>query len=140
MTVIQNLSLPFTLSIDPPPEEFRARAALLATEAGIAETAWLRPVGELDAAGRLRIRLARALALDPEVLLLEHASAGLPRNVVQETGAHIRTVAERRGCALLAAGADAEFAGAVARRVLVLDPPTGRLSEKGGPWSFFRRG
>ena len=32
---------------------------------------------ELDAAGRLRVRFGRAIALDPAVLLLEHASASV---------------------------------------------------------------
>jgi len=33
-------------------------------------------VSELDAVGRVRIRAARALALNPKVLLLEHATPG----------------------------------------------------------------
>ena len=142
LTVIQNLSIPFTLDIEPPSEETRARAALLAAEVGIPEAEWSRPVGEADAAGRLRIRLARALALDPAVLLLEHASAGLPRDGIAAVGARIRDVASSRGCALLAVGADEDFASSTAFRVLRLDPATGRLSdvaEKRGRWSFFRR-
>jgi len=142
LTVTQNLAIPYTLDIDPPPDEIQARAALLAREAGIPEAEWSRPVGDCDASQRLRIRLARALALDPAVLLLEHASADLPRDVVPSLGAHIREVASQRGCALLSVGADAEFASAVASRVLQLDQATGQLSElsgKAGRWSFFRR-
>jgi ABC-type methionine transport system ATPase subunit len=138
-SVLQNLSMPFTLSIDPPSDEIRQRAIGLAVEAGIPEDDWARPVGDLDAAGRLRIRLARAVALEPEVLLLEHASAELPRGVVASIGARIQQIAGRRGCAVLSVGADPEFASAVATRVLVLDPATGRLSEQGRKWSFFRR-
>jgi branched-chain amino acid transport system ATP-binding protein len=142
MTVMQNLSIPFTLDIDPPPEDIRARAASLAAESGIPEAEWSRAVGEADAVGRFRIRLARALALDPAVLLLEHASADLPRDAVTAAGALVRTIASNRGCAVLAVGADAEFASAAATRVLQLDPATGRLSEvsERGRWSFFRRG
>lgn len=142
LTVIQNLSIPFTLDIDPPPEEIQTRAALLAREAGIPEVEWSRPVGDCDAAQRLRIRLARALALDPAVLLLEHASADLPRALVASLGTHVREIASNRSCALLSVGADAEFASAVASRVLRLDQATGGLSEvseKAGRWSFFRR-
>jgi len=141
MTVTQNLSIPFTLDIDPPPPEIQARAALLATEAGIPEGEWSRPAGEVDASGQLRIRLARALALDPALLLLEHASAGLPREAVAGLGAQIRQIASNRACALLAVGADTDFAMAAAARILRLDPATGRLSEvpeKRRRWSFLR--
>src|SRR5206468_8505523 len=71
LTVIQNLAMPFTLEIDPPADDIRDRAVALAAEVGLAEAAWSRPVGDLDAAARARIQLARALALDPAVLLLE---------------------------------------------------------------------
>jgi ABC-type lipoprotein export system ATPase subunit len=132
LSVIQNLSMPFTLSIEPPPDDVRERAVALAREVGLEEPDWPRPVGALDAAGRLRIRVARALALDPGVLLLEHASAGLPADLVKTIGSHIRQIASRRGCALVALTADKEFAAAVAARVLTLEPATGRLTGRRG--------
>jgi ABC-type polar amino acid transport system ATPase subunit len=93
-------------------------------------------VREVDATIRARVRVARALALDPAVLLVEHVSAGVPRGDVAALGASIRRVAERRGAAVIAATADLEFARAVARRVLTLDPATGTLSE---PRRWLRR-
>src|SRR5205085_10561960 len=77
LSVIQNLALPFTLEIEPPPDDIRARAEALAREVGLAEPSWSRRVGELDAVERARVRLARALALDPAALLLEHVSAAV---------------------------------------------------------------
>jgi ABC-type transporter Mla maintaining outer membrane lipid asymmetry ATPase subunit MlaF len=140
LTVAQNLSMPFTLEIDPPPENVQRSAASLAAEAGLSDVDRTRLVSEFDAAGRLRIRLARALALDPEVLLVEHASAGLPADAAAEIGRDIRQVASRRQCALIAVTADTAFAKAVATRVLTLDPGTGRLSEGRRNWSLFQRG
>ena len=140
LSVIQNLAIPFTLDIDPPPDDVRERAILLAREVGLREADWLRSVSELDAAGRIRIRLARALALDPDVLLLEHANAGLPADAGAALGADIRRIASRRGCALVALTAAPQFAAAVAPRVLTLDPASGRLSEPRRNWSLFRRG
>ena len=140
LSVIQNLAIPFTLDIDPPPDDVRERASLLAREVGLRDADWLRSVSELDAAGRLRIRLARALALDPGVLLLEHANAGLPADAATVLGADIRRIASDRGCALVALTAAPEFAAAVALRVLTLDPASGRLSERRRNWSLFRRG
>jgi len=139
LSVIQNLSIPFTLDIEPPPDDVRDRAILLAREVGIQQAAWLRPVSELDADGRVRVRAARALALDPKVLLLEHASAGLTPDAAALFGADLRQIALRRGCALVAVTADPQFALAVAGRVLTLDPASGRLSEPHRPWNLFRR-
>ena len=129
LTTIQNLAMPFTLDIEPPPDDVRAKAAGLAREVGLAEPAWTQPVGELGPVDRVRVRLARALALDPEVLLLEHASAGLPEDSAPTLGAEMRAVASRRGAAIIAATADQHFASAIAGRVLVLEPGTGRLTQ-----------
>ena len=140
LSVIQNLAIPFTLDIDPLPDDVRERAARLAREVGLPETDWLRAVSELDAGGRIRIRLARALALDPNVLLLEHAQAGLSAAAAAVLGADIRRIASNRGCALVALTAAPEFAAAVALRVLALDAASGRLSERRRSRSLFRRG
>ena len=129
LTVIQNLAVPFTLEIEPPPDEIRSRAEQLAREVRLPESTWTRPVADLDPASRGRVRLGRALALDPAVLLLEHVSAGLARADVEAYGADLRALAATRGAAVVAATADEVFARAVAARVLTLDPATGRLQD-----------
>jgi predicted ABC-type transport system involved in lysophospholipase L1 biosynthesis ATPase subunit len=136
LTVIQNLAMPFTLEIEPPPAEIRARAEALSRDVGLPESSWDLPVAQLDAAGWLRVRFGRAIALDPAILLLEHASARLPRDEVELLGEQMHTVAVRRGIALIAATADERFAKAVAERVLTLEPATGRL--KSGRRNWFR--
>jgi ABC-type polar amino acid transport system ATPase subunit len=132
LSVTQNLAVPYTLEIEPPPEDVRLKAEALADEVGIAAVAWARPIGEADRAVRARIRLARALALDPAVLLVEHLSAGVPAAAVAPLGATIRRVAARRGAAVVTATADLEFARAVAPRILRFEPATGALSERRG--------
>jgi ABC-type transporter Mla maintaining outer membrane lipid asymmetry ATPase subunit MlaF len=129
LTVVQNLALPFTLDIEPPPDRERARAEALAREVGLPEASWTVPLVELDAAAATRVRLGRAIALDPAVLLLEHASARVPPAALAPLAAEIRALAARRGLALVAATADERFAQAVASRVLTLEPATGRLKE-----------
>jgi ABC-type transporter Mla maintaining outer membrane lipid asymmetry ATPase subunit MlaF len=136
-SVLQNLAMPFTLEIDPPSDEFRQRAAILAEEVGLPAVLWSRPVSELDAVGRLRLRIARALALDPSVLVLEHVSAGLATATAEAIGTEIRRVAERRACAVVAATLDRRFAEAVATRVLTHDPATGRVA--GPPRTLLHR-
>jgi ABC-type polar amino acid transport system ATPase subunit len=139
LTVLQNLAVPFTLDIEPLPDEVAARAASLAAEVGLAALEWEQPVAALDALSRARVRLARALALDPAVILLEHAAASVDRDQAVPFGEHIRLVAARRGAAIVAVTADPLFASAVAERVLTLDAATGRLARARGSRWFGRR-
>jgi ABC-type transporter Mla maintaining outer membrane lipid asymmetry ATPase subunit MlaF len=129
-TVIQNLAMPFTLEIDPPPDAARSRARGLAREVGLEESSWDRPVAALDRAARVRLRLGRALALDPAVLVLEHVSAGLSPQDAGALGADIRALAGRREASIVATTLDLAFARATAGRVLNWEPATGRLTEQ----------
>jgi len=134
LTPIQNLAMPFTLEIEPPPDEIRTRAEGLAREVGLDPATWNQPVSQLDAIGWLRVRFGRAIALEPAIVLLEHASAALPRDAVAAAAAQMRTVAAGRGMALVALTADAAFAGAVARTVFSLEHATGRLKAHRRRW------
>jgi ABC-type transporter Mla maintaining outer membrane lipid asymmetry ATPase subunit MlaF len=130
LSVVQNLAMPFSLDIEPPGEEVRERAVALAAEVGLAPDVWDRPVGELDGALRLRVRIGRALALDPAVMLLEHPTAVVERGAVGALGRDVRGIAERRRIALLTLTADEEFAALAGARVLQLDAASGRLAER----------
>jgi len=132
LSVAQNLAVPFTLEIEPPPDDVRRRVEALAAEVGLDAGALSRPAGEIDATMRARMRVARALALDPDVLLIEHLSADVPRAEVAALGSSIRRVAEQRGAAVIVATMDLEFARAVAQRVLTLEPATGKFSTRRG--------
>ncbi len=83
------------------------------------------------------MRLARALALDPAIVILEHPTARVARGEVAALGRAIRAILERRGTAAVTLTADPEFAAAVAPRVLTLDAATGRLAE--GRQGWFQR-
>jgi ABC-type transporter Mla maintaining outer membrane lipid asymmetry ATPase subunit MlaF len=141
LSVVQNLAIPFSLDIEPPGAEVRSRAVALALEVGLEETICDGRVADLDAASLARIRLGRALALDPLVVLFEHPTAGVPRSEIAALGRSMRAVIERRGVAALTLTADGDFAAAVAKRVLALDPSTGRLAGHRGGWlTRIRRG
>jgi ABC-type polar amino acid transport system ATPase subunit len=129
LSVVQNLSMPFTLEVEPPAANIREQATRLAGEAGLAPETWDRRVGDLDAVERVRIRIARALALNPSILLFEHTSATLPRATVSTFGREILTMVERRQAAAIALTMDSEFAGAVASKTLTLDGASGRVTE-----------
>ena len=132
LSVVQNLAIPFSLEIEPPPPAIRARAEALAVEVGLTAGLLDRRLSELDPAARVRVALARALALDPEIVLMEHPTASVPVESVPTLAADLRGVLERRGVATLTLTADPAFAKAGARRVLHFEPASGRLSERRG--------
>ncbi len=134
LSPIQNLALPLSIEIEPPPPEIAAQAVALASEVGLPESVWALPCHGLDPLNRMRLRLGRALALGPALLLLEHPSATLPRDVVPSFGREVRAVAERRRLTALTFTMDKDFAAAVAQRSLTLEPANGRLKE-----GFFAR-
>ena len=138
LSVVQNLAMPFTLDIEPPPTTAKAQAEDLAREVGLSESDWDRPIATLDAPSRVRLRLGRSLALNPAVLILEHATAGLSDGAAAQLGADVAAIAERRGAAVIGVTVDETFARAIAGRSLKWDPATGRLTDSHRrPW--FRR-
>ena len=141
LSVIQNLAVPFTLDIEPPPDDVRERASALASKVRLPEATWTGAVADLDQASRMRVRLGRALALDPAVLLLEHVSAGLTPEDRETLGNDLRTIAERRSVATVTLTADETFGRAAATRVLTIDLATGRFMERRRSWfrDRFRR-
>lgn len=130
LTVIQNLAIPFGLEIEPPPPAIVRQASDLASEVGVTEASWERRVGDLDAALRMRVRLARALALGPGLLLVEHPTVTLPPHEVAPFGRKLRAVAEARAAAVLSMTADPAYAASASSRALRVEPATGRLRSK----------
>jgi ABC-type transporter Mla maintaining outer membrane lipid asymmetry ATPase subunit MlaF len=138
LTVVQNLAMPYTLEVELPSADVRARAIAIADETGLPASSFDRPIAELDAAGLFRARLARAVALDPAVLLFEHPTAEVADGDITPLAAQCRAVASKRGIATVVVTADRAFAEASASRVLTLEPATGRLSS--GGWLSRLRG
>jgi ABC-type lipoprotein export system ATPase subunit len=133
-TVIQNLALPFTLEIDPVPDAARRTVMALGIECDIPYD-WLeRPVGEVPRAVRARVHLGRALALGPQLLLLEHPTAAIPERERAGFGKVVARACEARGITALAMTFDHAFADAAAHRTLILQPATGQLVSGGRRW------
>lgn len=127
LSVVQNLALPFSLDVDPLSDAMRRRAAALAIEAGLADADLDRRTGELGPAGRARVRFARALALDPDLLLAEHPTATLSRGDVKGLARDVGALLRGRPATALILTADEAFAEAVVPRVGRLDPASGRI-------------
>jgi ABC-type transporter Mla maintaining outer membrane lipid asymmetry ATPase subunit MlaF len=127
LTAAQNVALPLSLEITDMSELLRARVRQLADELTLTAAELDMPAASLPAAARLRIRLARALALDPKVLLAEHPNAAIPAEAAPEFAADFARVVERRRLGSIVMTADRTFARAIADEVLKLEPATGAL-------------
>jgi ABC-type transporter Mla maintaining outer membrane lipid asymmetry ATPase subunit MlaF len=126
-TLAQNLALPFTLDIDPVSAETLERVTRLSVECGI-EAEWLdQPAAEVPAPIRVRAHLARALALGPELLLMEHPTATLGPGEARPFASVVMRVCDARALTTLILSMDAEFSAAAAGRVLKLEPASGEL-------------
>jgi ABC-type methionine transport system ATPase subunit len=125
-TVAQNLALAFTLEIDPMSEEVRARVHDLASEVDLTQVLDVR-AGQIPASSRISIQLGRALALNPDLLLLEHPTAAFGSGETAPFGRTVARVARRRGLPVLAISEDNSFSRAAADRRLRLDLATGAL-------------
>jgi ABC-type lipoprotein export system ATPase subunit len=131
LTVVQNLALPFSLEIEPPSDEIRCRATELAREVEIEDALWDARIADLAGSTRVRVRLGRAVALEPSLLLVEHPTAAVTAADILDLGQTVRKVAERRRIAAIILTADRRFAAVAASRVLTLAPATGRFRREG---------
>jgi ABC-type transporter Mla maintaining outer membrane lipid asymmetry ATPase subunit MlaF len=135
-TLLQNLAMPFTLDIDPVPDDIASRATALAGEAGLAAAVLAQPIAQLTPDVRMRAHLARAVALNPRLLILEHPTAGLPEADRPQFGTDVARIAEARSLATLIISEDAEFSRAAAHRTLALNGATGELKRRRGFLGF----
>ena len=133
-TVEQNLALPLSITVEDMTPDIRARVAELASQIGLANEL-RRQAGVLGPELRARIRLGRALALAPRVLVAEHPNATLSAQEASALGTDMARIIETRGIASIVLTADQSFARAVSKEILVLEPATGALK----PASSWRR-
>jgi len=137
-TVEQNLALPLTLEVEQLSESVRETVRALAQEVGIQSAQLSQSPASLDASAQLRVRLGKALALGPRVLLAEHPNATLPGEGVSRFAADLKAIAAARRLALLVLTADSAFARAVSTRTLTLNPATGELARTPAWRKWFR--
>jgi predicted ABC-type transport system involved in lysophospholipase L1 biosynthesis ATPase subunit len=135
-TVEQNLALPFTLEIEQLSDTVLASVRVLAAEVGLLPQLSQRPAS-LDAEAKLRLRLGKALALGPRVLLAEHPNAMLPADAVSRFAAALAAIVAARKLSMLVMTADSAFARAVSTRTLTLNAATGELKRESGWRKWF---
>jgi ABC-type transporter Mla maintaining outer membrane lipid asymmetry ATPase subunit MlaF len=127
LTVAQNLAMTLSLDIDPIPVETKRTVAGIAADVGLDAPLLERKVGALSPIEKLRVRLGRAIALTPSVMILEHPTATLPREGAAGAAAEIARLARARALTVLAISADIAFAAALTSEAWALVPADGSL-------------
>jgi len=106
------------------------RADALIEEFGL-EAVADRPAGALPFGVRKRVELARALAKQPKLLLLDEPAGGLNHSEVDGLADEIRAIRDRRGVAVLLVEHHMNLVMRVSDQVVALD--FGRVIANGGP-------
>jgi branched-chain amino acid transport system ATP-binding protein len=90
-----------------------------------------RPAGTLSYGQRKKVELARALATEPDLLLLDEPAAGLPTHEKAEMADLVRAISAGLGASILLVEHDMPLVMGVADHISVLD--FGRLIADGTP-------
>jgi len=111
----------------------KAQAKALLTKVGLADRMDHHP-NQLSGGQQQRVAIVRALALQPELMLLDEVTSALDPELVSEVLAVIRELAEG-GMPMLIATHEMGFARDIATRVCFLDD--GVILEQGPPEQLF---
>ena len=139
LTAEQNLAMPLTLAVMSMPDDIRREVRALADEVGLPSLHLERPIVELPASSIMRLRLGKALAHRPQVLLAEHPNATLTSPEEAAFAADVTRIRRDRGIASVVLTADRRFADAIATDVLTLQPATGELKVEESAWKRWFR-
>jgi ABC-type transporter Mla maintaining outer membrane lipid asymmetry ATPase subunit MlaF len=126
-TIAENLALSFSLSIDPIPAELLRKVEGLARDVGLPPDALEQRSVDASTATRMRAHLARAIALDPAILLMDHPTASLTRDAVVAFAGDVARAAGARGLTVVAVTEDTAFAARAADRYLKVKGGSGEL-------------
>ncbi len=137
MTMAANLALPLTLEIDPIPADVRAQIEHLARLVGLDAGALDRMATKLTPIDKMRVHLARALAVGPQALLLEHPTTSLDPAAAREFGGALKRAADDRQLAFVGFSNDDTFAEAAGGRRIRANVETGEWIDESAP-GFWR--
>ena len=133
MTVLQNVALAPVKVLKQSRERAAERSRELLERFGLADKADEYP-DRLSGGQQQRVAIVRALAMDPDVLLLDEITSALDPELVAEVLDVIRGLAAQ-GMTMVIATHEMAFARDVAHRVCFLDD--GRILEEGPPDRIF---
>jgi polar amino acid transport system ATP-binding protein len=133
MSVLQNVTLATTRVLHRPRAEAEAEATALLERFGLADKRDEYP-DRLSGGQQQRVAIVRALAMQPELMLLDEVTSALDPELVGEVLNVIRELAET-GMTMVVATHEMSFARDTANRVCFLD--AGRILEQGSAEEIF---
>lgn len=133
MSVVDNITLAPRKVLKRPKEQARAEAISLLRRFGLDEKADQYP-DRLSGGQQQRVAIVRALAMQPDLLLLDEITSALDPELVAEVLEVIRELAES-GMTMLIATHEMGFAGDIADRICFLEQ--GQILEEGPPSQVF---
>nr|WP_198411152.1 ectoine/hydroxyectoine ABC transporter ATP-binding protein EhuA [Microbacterium suaedae] len=134
MTVLENIiEAPVHVLGRSKPDAIK-RAHELLEQVGLPDKADAHPTS-LSGGQQQRVAIARCLAMDPEIMLLDEVTSALDPEVVGEVLGILRDIAENTDVTMLIVTHEMQFARDVSNRVLMFDK--GRIVEEGPPAEIF---
>jgi len=133
MSVLENVTLGPRKALKAPKREATDRATELLTRFGLADKRDEYP-DRLSGGQQQRVAIVRALAMEPDIMLLDEVTSALDPELVGEVLGVIRDLAQS-GMTMLIATHEMGFAREIADRVCFLDQ--GRILEQGPPERIF---
>jgi polar amino acid transport system ATP-binding protein len=134
MSVLGNVTLAPRRVLGRPRADAERDATALLERFGLADKRFDYP-DRLSGGQQQRVAIVRALAMEPDLLLLDEVTSALDPELVAEVLSVIRELA-RSGMTMLIATHEMGFARDIANRVCFLD--AGRILEQGPPSQIFR--
>jgi phospholipid/cholesterol/gamma-HCH transport system ATP-binding protein len=132
MTVGENIALPLQTWTDLPSEAVFAIVEAKLKLVGLKGTAFMMPA-ELSGGMKKRAAIARAMALEPELVFLDEPSAGLDPVSACELDELIITLNEKLGMTVVIVTHDLDSIFKIAKHCIMLDKAEKRIIASGDP-------
>jgi phospholipid/cholesterol/gamma-HCH transport system ATP-binding protein len=120
LTVAENIAVPFRENTALPADLIGALAGFKLALVGLPPDAAGKSPAQLSGGMRKRVALARALALEPELLFLDEPTSGLDPVSAREFDRLIRVLAESLGLTVFVVTHDADLLRSLTSRVIAL--------------------
>ncbi len=141
LTVAENIAVPFRENTDLPMDIISPMVGFKVALVGLPEEACAKSPAQLSGGMRKRVALARALALEPEILFLDEPTSGLDPVGARDFDRLVRVLADSLGLTVFIVTHDvdlllsiADRAIALARGKVIAEGPVSAVREAPDPW------
>jgi phospholipid/cholesterol/gamma-HCH transport system ATP-binding protein len=141
LTVADNVAVPFREHTDLPEDLIGALVGFKLSLVGLPPNVGSKMPSQLSGGMRKRVALARALALEPEILFLDEPTSGLDPIGAREFDALVRALSDSLGLTVFMVTHDLDTllsiidrAIALSKHKVIADGPVATVMQHGDPW------